>query len=286
MNFSGWVAFRRGILEHTLSGHLSTHELAAMTVLILLADKETGAGRINSPLLRYYLPDLSDDAAKRVLKSLEEKGYIFREVVVHSKRAYRYWVNKYAPTTGLNAMRLTDISQALATKDVGDIRYSHPAPDGAPQTAPQGTPQTAPQGAPSNKKEKEKEKENKKTSSSSNGDLSVTQNVTADVSAKAQTCEQGGDFSVTRNVISCDDQVIVGGQTQPRTGAGLRWSGPDGGYVDQATGKLVDLSKARERIKGATGLEQFGATFINSTGAEVTWDEAQRLIAGEERRTA
>ncbi len=154
MNFQGYVPLRRGLLEHVQTGNLSTQEFAVFTVLVLLADKETGSGRINAPVLLSWLPDLSYDAAKRVLLSLEAKGYIFREIQPYSKRMYRFWVNRYVPTSGPNKLLQTNLSKVFATKDPNDIEYVDPAPQGAPQ----GAPQTAPQGAPNNETGKGKEK--------------------------------------------------------------------------------------------------------------------------------
>jgi hypothetical protein len=138
---------RRGVLEHVQTGRLSSQEFAVFTVLVLLADKETGSGRINAPVLMSWLPDLSYDGAKRSLLNLEEKGYIFREIQPYSKRMYRYWVNKYMPTAGPYKLLQTNLSKVSVSKDPNDIEYVDPAPQGAPQ----GALQTAPQGAPNNK---------------------------------------------------------------------------------------------------------------------------------------
>lgn len=147
MNLTGYVPLRRGVLEHTMAGKLSTQEFAAFTALVLLADKETGAGRINAPVLTSWLPDLSYDAAKRALLSLESKRYIFREIVPFSKRMYVYWVNRYTLTSGPHRLLQTDLSKVFESKEPKDIRYIDPAP----QTAPQAAPQTALQSALHNK---------------------------------------------------------------------------------------------------------------------------------------
>ena len=144
MNFAGWVPIRRGIIAHLQEGELSNQEFAVLIVLILLADKSTGAGTINSPCLRSFVPRLTHDAAKRVLPKLQQKGYIFREIKHRSKAAYRYWVNRYEVTDGPNKKRQVDLSKVLRTKDVADIRYVVPAPDDAPETAPEGAPDPAP----------------------------------------------------------------------------------------------------------------------------------------------
>jgi hypothetical protein len=100
MIFNGYVPLRRGVLKNIHEGDLSTIEFAVLVVLIMLANEDTGKGEINAPLLRYYLPDLSSDAAQRSLSHLELKGYIYRHNAASTKRAYSYWVNNYEVTTG------------------------------------------------------------------------------------------------------------------------------------------------------------------------------------------
>jgi hypothetical protein len=150
----GFVQFRRGILEHINDGRLSTIEFAALVCLILLADIDSGRGKINGPLLRYYLPDLSSDAAQRTLSSLDRKGYIYRQNPSSCKRAYAYWVNKYEVTTGPHKLRRICLSKVAVSKDVNDIRYVDPATEGATVPATHG----ATQGANSNKNREEKHK--------------------------------------------------------------------------------------------------------------------------------
>lgn len=138
MTFAGWVQLRRGIIEHLRDGRLSTLEYAVLTVLILLADSKTGSGTINAPTLRTFLPELSYDAAKRILLSLEEKRYIFRQITPFSKLAYRYWVNRYVLTTGPQKLRQINLSQVFETKNATDIQYARVAPDGALDPALEG----------------------------------------------------------------------------------------------------------------------------------------------------
>jgi hypothetical protein len=143
MIFNGYVPLRRGLLVHIHEGNLSTNEFATLVCLIMLADKDSGKGEINAPLLRYYLPDLSSDAAQRALSRLEAKGYIFRHRPGSSKRAYPYWVNNYEVTTGQYKGRRVCIDEVTRSKDVNDVLYvdsltqgaALPATDGATQAA-------------------------------------------------------------------------------------------------------------------------------------------------------
>jgi hypothetical protein len=168
MNFTGFVPVRRGILEHTMSGELSVNEFAVLMVLILLADKSTGKAKINAPVLRTYLPGLSADAAKRALNSIDEKGYIFRQITDRSPLVYPFWVNGYQPSTGKHKMLQVSIAEARVSKDVRRIKYMPIAPDGAPDNAPEGAPASSLAGAPEGAPEaahynyKEKEKKTKK----------------------------------------------------------------------------------------------------------------------------
>lgn len=138
MNFSGYVGVRRGLLAHLQDGKLSNTEALVLVILILLADKSTGSGTINAPTLRTFLPELSYDAAKRTLLSLEDKRYIFREIIPFSKRVYRFWVHRYTPSAGPHKLLQTDCSQAFETNDAKHVRYVKSAPEGAPEGALEG----------------------------------------------------------------------------------------------------------------------------------------------------
>ena len=135
MIFNGYVPLRRGILKHIHEGNLSTNEFATLVCLIMLADKDSGKGEINAPLLRYYLPDLSSDAAQRALASLEAKGYIYRHRPGSSKRAYPYWVNNYEVTTGQYRARRVCLDGVARSGDVKDILYVDSLTQGATLTA-------------------------------------------------------------------------------------------------------------------------------------------------------
>ena len=146
MNFSGYVQMRRGILEHTMSGHLSLHQYAAFLVLLMLADKSTGMGRINAPVLQTYLPDISVKACQRALERLETKGFIFREIRDHSRLVYRYWVDKFRPTAGKYRMSQTFVAEAIEKRNARYIKYVPVVPEGVLETVPEGVLETVPEG--------------------------------------------------------------------------------------------------------------------------------------------
>ncbi len=138
MNLIGFVPLRRGIIAHTQNGNLSNTECLVLIYLIMLANKSTGAGTINAPTLRTFLPGLSYDAAKRVLLALEEKRYIFRRIVPFSKLVYQYWVNRYTPTVGRYKSLQCNLAKVFESRSVKDIEYVQPVPEDAPEAAPDG----------------------------------------------------------------------------------------------------------------------------------------------------
>lgn len=166
MNFGGFVPLRRGIIAHTQRGRLSNTECLVLIFLIMLADKGSGAGTINAPCLRTFLPGLTYDAAKRVLESLEEKRYIFRQIIPFSKIVYPFWVNRYIPTVGKYKSLQCSLTKAFETRDVKDIEYVQPPPDDAPDSTPESAPENALEAALHYKKNKDNnnEKENRENS--------------------------------------------------------------------------------------------------------------------------
>lgn len=138
MNFVGYVQLRRGIMDHLVDGRLSNNEALVLMWLIMLADKATGKGTINAPTLRTFLPELSYHAAKRLLQSLEDKQYIFRQIKPFSKVVYPYWVNRYILTYGPHKLLQIDLSQVFESRDIADICYIDPALENAPEGAPEG----------------------------------------------------------------------------------------------------------------------------------------------------
>jgi hypothetical protein len=98
---------------------------------------------MNAAYLRSFLIDMSTDASKRVLLSLETKGYIFRDVTPRSPLLYTYWVNGYLVTCGSRVGSRLNIAKALASKDVTDIEYVQSAPESAPDCLPLRYPQSS-----------------------------------------------------------------------------------------------------------------------------------------------
>jgi hypothetical protein len=258
MNFVGYVPLRRGLLSHIQEGRLTNNEALTFVVLLMLADKETGSGTINGPALRSFMPGLSHDAAKRALLGLEEKRYIFRQIIPFSERVYRFWVNLYMPTSGPNKSRQTNLSQVFESGDINDIEYGDPAPEGAPQTAPQ----TPPQGALHYKKEKEKDKENiPNTVSSECASESALVCDSISSSDSVQKRSQYGSASAQnsdpksvhheahKSVHHSVHQPVHHANNTPKPEEfGLKWSGYDGAYIDIASGQALTWQEAQTRL--------------------------------------
>lgn len=158
MNFAGYVPFRRGFLDHLREGDVTPNEALAFMVLLALANSSTGGYSINVPTLLFWIPGWSYDTADRVLRSLEDKQYIFRLALPGQKHAYRYWIDKFPITTGKNGLRntlrTTDLSKVFETKDINDIQYVTRAELDAEQTAEHSAEQTADSNKNKNKNNK------------------------------------------------------------------------------------------------------------------------------------
>jgi hypothetical protein len=160
MTFNGWVPLRRGIVDHLRSGQLTNSEALTLIILISLADKRTGAGTINAPTLRCFLPELSYAAAKRVLESLQLKRYVFREITPFSKVPYRFFVDKYEVTAGQHKGFRTDLSQVFDTKEIRYLKYTRHVPDSEPHPEPEGEPHPEPHPVLNNNKDKDNNTDN------------------------------------------------------------------------------------------------------------------------------
>jgi hypothetical protein len=277
VNFSGYIPLRRGLISHIQEGRLSNNEALTFIVLLMLADSSTGAGTINAPTLRAFLPELSYDAAKRALLALEEKGYIYRAITPFSTRAYRFWVGNYRPTTGPHRSLQTDISKALETRDVSDIKYIKPALEGAPE----GAPETALEGAPNYKKEKDTKKETtpieptvcasvsapqsasvsharQRTKRSTFGSACALHDATHDAlhdATQSMTHSMHHDttHSMHQPLHHETIQTVQPVATRSPEEAGIKWSGYDGAYRDVASGRVLDWQEAQARLgKGET----------------------------------
>lgn len=119
MSSGNWVKMRRGILDHVQEGRITTTEYTVLLTLILLADSKTGSGIINAAMLRYWLPDLSIHTVRKVLPSLEAKGYIAREVNGGDRRGYRYQIDKYEINAEGSQRRL-HVTQVVPSAHVND----------------------------------------------------------------------------------------------------------------------------------------------------------------------
>ena len=233
MNFSGWVAIPRTILNNTHTGRLTNNEQLVLITLTLLADSKTGSGYINAAAIRAYLPELNYDRAKRVLKSLEDKRLLYRQIKHQSNDLYHYWVDGYQVSDGVHRLLWTNLSEVFETKDVSRVRYeqSPPAapPADYPAEPPADYPAIHPATAPNNNHDKDKQKDNDKdTLPPNNGDGE---------SLCDSKCEAGSD---ERSEPLCDTAVISGcadGDTKCDTDDG---TGVSGECADELPTRLAE----------------------------------------------
>jgi hypothetical protein len=290
MNFSGFVQLRRGLIDHTRDGRLTNNEALAFIMLTMLADKSTGSYTINGPTLRSYLPELSEDAAQRVLRSLEEKRYIYRDVKPRSPLAYRYWIHRYEPTTGPYKLRQLDLTQVFETKDTSELRYVNRAVEGAVDPAVEGAVDPAVEGAHYNNKKKNKKKDKEKIPSlGKNGGLvSSTSEHLHFRPTGTQECEAPPVDSRKVQLVpktADDGQLVPDGSLAetppyPTRGVGLKWVNGAFKNADDPNGPDVHGLEVVRRL-AEKDLEVYGDVFFCiSTKAEVPFVEALELIEG------
>ena len=156
---------RRGLIEHLQDGRLTVKEFSVLIGLIMLASKDTGSSTINANTLAAFMGEgLNYESEvlrnrqrgkQRVLQNLEVKRYIYRQIVPHSKRAYRYWVNKYEITDGPNKSRRLHLTQVFDSKDVADIRHTRGIAEGVAHPVAESVAHPVADSVTSNKKEKD-----------------------------------------------------------------------------------------------------------------------------------
>ena len=266
MNFSGYVQLRRGLLFHLQDGRLSLLEYAVLITLIMLADKETGSGTINANTLSAFMgegldyesevPRNRQRGKQRILKSLEEKRYIYRAIVPHSKRAYRFWVDKYLCTNGPNKSRRVDLSKVFVTHDLKDIRYAA----AVAETVAEGVAETV----ASNKKE-EKRHENtpsKPVNASLNASVSDGSEHSKSVAQTSGACAlQGVHHSVLHLNASpvCVTSVRHVIDTQPRTDMAVRRirivPGAEPFHIDADTGQWLPTLEVNQLLRSGAAVE-------------------------------
>jgi hypothetical protein len=200
MNFSGWVAIPRSILSNTHTGRLSSTEQLAFLTLHLLADAKTGSGYINAAALITFLPELKYDTSKRVLQSLEDKRFIFRQITHASKRLYPYWLHGYQISDGPNRLLWTNLSQVFAARDVNAIRYDKTAPETPPDIPPDIPLETPLDNPPNNNHDNDNDLHHDQPSCSLGRECQVSEIVSANVTNRVSHSVRGRDFQVSEIV--------------------------------------------------------------------------------------
>ncbi len=280
MNFGGWVAVRRGILEHVMDGKLSTTEYAVFMTLVLLADRRTGSGRTNAAALRTYLPGLKYETAKRTLTSLQKKGYIWRSIRPRSTAVYPYWVNHYEITDGPRKAFQTNLSQVFITGDISTITYDKHVPQDAPESHLPGNPRRPHQNNNDN--------DNRQKQSSLVTEMGAHERLHETGSASLSTGER-----VCPPERACEHEnaheppCSVALLNVPRCAESYRAGKP--GYVpvgnvstgrwQDHTGRLLTVPEGRAALE-ALGIEQYGTQFFPVGSAmEIRISDALAVIA-------
>ena len=142
MSSNGHVKRRRGILGHLQDGRITLLEEGAHDIISMLADKASGIwfGSARAFAANCGAGDVSERQARRLLESLEEKGYLKRFTTPRAHGNYPILVNKYEITFGAQSgMRLN----AMATTDCRKPVYGF-GPEGGAERGAQGGAQSAP----------------------------------------------------------------------------------------------------------------------------------------------
>jgi len=117
--FTNYVPLRRGLEEHAKFGRGFglTHEQGwAFTLILMRADCETGLWRGSSKALLQY--NWTHRQAKKILESLEKKGYIKRFCKPRQRGNYLIAVDKYGVTRGPHRGLVVDAKQSTSPESV------------------------------------------------------------------------------------------------------------------------------------------------------------------------
>jgi hypothetical protein len=116
---NGWVPLRRNLIPHVEDERLGILEWAVLSMLIALADSDSGEVKTCSSALRrlFHTRELVDERGmRRVLDNLEAGGYIRRFRTQGQRGLYRVLINKYLVSTGDNAGKRSKIPPKISPK--------------------------------------------------------------------------------------------------------------------------------------------------------------------------
>jgi hypothetical protein len=96
ITLNGYVQKRRGVLQHLVDGRMTPNEYFVFDILLILADHNTGCGKINASAIVFWSGgQLGVDGADRALRSLDKKNYIVRETSAGRMGLYPYRIQNY-----------------------------------------------------------------------------------------------------------------------------------------------------------------------------------------------
>lgn len=92
--YGGFVKFRRGLVDHLHDGRITADEYCVFSLMVQLADYNTGIWRGSGVALSDYLK-WCPRKCQLILKSLQSKGYLKLRVIRGRKGNYPVIIHKY-----------------------------------------------------------------------------------------------------------------------------------------------------------------------------------------------
>jgi hypothetical protein len=130
-----FVQIRRGIVEHAEKGSFTEREFGCHLMMILLADKKNGVwiGSAKALAAKFGTGDLGLKEAKKVLSSLEEKGYIHRLLKPQGTRGnFPIYIDRYLITVGGLKGRLVNAAESVDPNLPVVYEVTEETPDATP----------------------------------------------------------------------------------------------------------------------------------------------------------
>jgi hypothetical protein len=114
---NGWVQFRRNIIPHLEDGRMDGHDFMVLSMLLLLADSDSGTLKTCASALATLLHcGLDERGIQRILERLDKRDYIRRNIVAGRRGLYLVTINKYAITTGQHTGKRSELPARIDPK--------------------------------------------------------------------------------------------------------------------------------------------------------------------------
>jgi len=287
-----WFRVSRELTEHTKDGRLTTREYAVLVTLTGLADHRTGSYKINAPALRYFLGDLDLQAAQRVLESLADKRYIFRDITPRSTKVCPFYIDGFPITGGAQKGLQLDLTEVFETGDVSKrkyvIRATEDESEDGTEAVTEDEAEGVTEGANKNKKARTKKARTKNQeqripiTDKGKEEIQKDTGVALSESRKEAKGEPSGKGGATLAPSGCDPgsspaplRLLEGSQEAPIPKAQAQVPAPT---PPAPTPKRPPQPSARLPIHWV-GTREAGEWFHNSNDQPVGWLESKPLIA-------